>query len=89
MHRKYDLAATRVGQNNQLHSCDVENCEDTLVTMVDKGEIKRKGRTYCMAGALYDSYKSNTHIPGISRHCFPKDVDVKSGEDNRLITSCF
>ena len=70
-------------------SCDVENCEDTLVTMVDKGEIKRKGRTYCMAGALYDSYKSNTHIPGISRHCFPKDVDVKSGEDNRLITSCF
>ena len=73
----------------KLHSYDVENCEDTLVTMVDKGEIKRKGRTYCMAGALYDSYKSNTHIPGISRHCFPKDVDVKSGEDNRLITSCF
>ena len=57
---------------------------------MEKGEIKKKGRTYWVAGAPNDvGYKNNTHIPGISRHCFPKDVDVKSGEDNRLITSCF
>ena len=52
-----------------LHSCDLENCEDTTATMLKKGEIWKKGRTHCMAGALKDvSYKNNTHIPGISIH---------------------
>ena len=43
--------------------------------MVGKGEIEKKGRRYCVAGAPNDvCYKSNTHIPGISIHYFPKDV---------------
>ena len=45
--------------------------------MVEKGEIWKKGRTYCEAGAPNDvSYRNNTHIPGISIHYFPKDVAV-------------
>ena len=57
------------------HSWVVENCEETSQSMVGKGESKRKGRRYCMAGAPNDvCYKSNTHMPGISIHYFPKDV---------------
>ena len=60
-----------------LHSCDVENYEDTSATMVEKGEIKKKGRTYCVAGEPNDvSYKNNTHIPGSSIHYFSKNVAV-------------
>ena len=60
-----------------LHSCDVGNCEDTSATTMERGEIQRKGRTYCVAGAPNDvSYKNNTHIPSISIHYFPKDVAV-------------
>ena len=60
-----------------LHRYDVENCEDTSATMLEKGEISKIGRTYCVAGAPYDvSYKNNTHITGISIHYFPKDVAV-------------
>ena len=44
---------------------------------MERGEIQRKGRTYCVAGAPNDvSYKNNTHIPSISIHHFPKDVAV-------------
>ena len=58
-----------------LHSCNVENCEDTSATIVERGEIQRKGRTYFLAGAPNDvSYKNNTHIPSISLRYFPKDV---------------
>ena len=60
-----------------LHSCDVENYEDMSATMVEKGEIKKKGRTYCVAGEPNDiSYKNNTHIPGSSIHYFSKNVAV-------------
>ena len=46
-------------------------------TMVEKGEIKKKGRTYCVAGEPNDvSYKNNTHIPGSSIHYFSKNVAV-------------
>ena len=44
---------------------------------MERGEIQRKGRTYCVAGAPNDvSYKNNTHIPSISIHFFPKYVAV-------------
>ena len=60
-----------------LHCGNVENCEDTSASMVERGEIKRKGRTYCVASAPNDvSYKINTHIPDISIHHFPKGVAV-------------
>ena len=46
--------------------------------MVEKGEIKKKGRTYCVAGAPNDvSFKNNTYISGIFIQSFPKDVAVK------------
>ena len=58
-----------------LHSCYVKNCEGTLATVVERGEIQRKGRMYCVVGAPNDvSHKKNTHIPSISIHYFPKDV---------------
>ena len=57
-----------------LRSCDIKNCEETLV---EKGEIKKRGQTYCVAGALNDvSYKNDTHTPNISIQYFPKDVAV-------------
>ena len=57
-----------------LRSCDIENCEETLV---EKGEIKKRGQTYCVAGALNDvSYKNDTHTTNISIQYFPKDVAV-------------
>ena len=40
------------------------------VTIVERGEIQRKGRTYFLAGAPNDV----THIPSISLRYFPKDV---------------
>ena len=56
-----------------LHSYDVENCDVTSATMVEKREIKKEGRTYYRAGAPNDvSYKNNTYISGISIHYFPK-----------------
>ena len=48
MHRKYDLSAKKCphearGQNYiMLHSCDVENCEDTSATMVEKAEKSKR-----------------------------------------------
>ena len=58
-----------------LHSCDLENCEDTSATMAQKGEIYKKGRTYSMAGAPNDvDFKNNSYIPGISISSFLKDV---------------
>ena len=58
-----------------LHSCDLENCEDTSATMAQKGEIYKKGRTYSMAGAPNDvGFKNNSYIPGISISSFLKDV---------------
>ena len=40
-----------------------------------KGEIRKRRRTDCVAGALNDvSYKNDKHIPGISIQYFPKDV---------------
>ena len=60
-----------------LRRCNVENCEDTSVTMVEKGKILKNGRAYCVAGAPNDvSYKNNTFTPGIFIHYFPKDVGV-------------
>ena len=45
--------------------------------MVEKGEIKKIRRAYCVAGATNDvSYKNNTHVPGISILYFQKDVAV-------------
>ena len=47
--------------------------------MVKKGEIKKRGRTYCVAGAPNDvRYSNYTHILGISIHYFPKDAAVWS-----------
>ena len=49
-----------------LHRCDVENCEDTSATMMEKGEIWKIGQTYRVVEAPNDiSYQNNTHIPGI------------------------
>ena len=60
-----------------LHCCDIETSEDALATIEDRGEIQRKGRMYCVAGAPNDvSNKNNTHIPSIRTHSFPKDVAV-------------
>ena len=60
-----------------LHSYDIEKCEVMLATMVEKGEIYKKGQTYCLAGAPNDvSYKSNKYRLGISIHYFPKNVAV-------------
>ena len=45
--------------------------------MVKKGEIKKRGRTYCVAGAPNDvMHNYNTHTPGISIHYFQRDVAV-------------
>ena len=50
---------------------DVENCEDTSVTMAEKENISKTGRTYCVAGAPNDfSSKNKRHIPDISMHSF-------------------
>ena len=58
-----------------LNNRDVENCEDTLAIMVEKGETKKRGRTYCVAGASNDvRYKNNTLTPGISMRYLPKYV---------------
>ena len=44
---------------------------------MERGEIQRKRRTYCVAGAPNDiSYTNNIHIPSISVHYFPKDIAV-------------
>ena len=46
-----------------LHSCDIENCEHMLATMVEKGKIQKKGQMYCMTRVPNDvSYKNNTFI---------------------------
>ena len=67
----------RAAKTIMLHTCDVENCEDMSATIVEKREIKKKGRTCYVAGASNDvSYKNNTHIPGISIHYLPKNVTV-------------
>ena len=56
-----------------LHNYDVENCEDTSATMVKKGEIEKKRRTYCEAGEPNSvSYKNNTHKPVFLYTTFPK-----------------
>ena len=58
-----------------FNSRDVENCEDTPAIMAEKGETKKRGRTYCVAGAPYDvRYKNNTLTPGISMRYLPKNV---------------
>ena len=58
-----------------LHSCDVENCEDTSATMVEKGETLKKGRTYCVAGAPDDvSYKNDTILSNKSSCMAKMDV---------------
>ena len=58
-----------------LNNRDVENCEDTLAIMLEKGETKERGRTYCLAGAPNDvRYKNNTLAPGISMRYLPKYV---------------
>ena len=57
-----------------LRSCDIENCEEALE---EKREIKKRGRTYCVAGALNGvGYKNDSHTSVISKHYFPKDVTV-------------
>ena len=46
-----------------LHGCDIESCGNTSATMVEKGKIYKKGRTYCVAGAPNDvSYTRIIHI---------------------------
>ena len=58
-----------------LSSHDVENCEDTPAIMEEKGETKKRGRTYCVAGVPDDvRYKNNTLTPGISMRYLPKYV---------------
>ena len=58
-----------------LSSRDVENCEDTPAIMEEKGETKKRGRTYRVAGAPNDVwYKNNTLTPGISMRYLPKYV---------------
>ena len=60
-----------------LNSRDCEYCEDTLANRVEKGVTKKRGRTYCVAGAPNDvRYKNNTLIPGISMRYLPKYVAV-------------
>ena len=75
-----------------LHCGNVENCEDTSASMVARGEIKRKGRTYCVARAPNDvSYKINTHIPDItplSKGCSRMTtMDAKSSKSRRFYYS--
>ena len=42
--------------------------------MASQGKDKKKGGTYCVAGAPNDvSCKNNTHTPGVSMHNFPRD----------------
>ena len=54
----------------------VPTCLSTS-TMVEKGEISKKRRTYCVAGAPNDvSYKNNIRITGIPIYHFPKGVAV-------------
>ena len=75
--RPKSVLIKRAAKTIILQSCDVENCEYTSSILVEKGEILKKGRTYCVVGAPNDvSYKNNTHIPGISIHYFLKDVAV-------------
>ena len=70
-----------------LRNCDIENCEHTSATMVEKGEIYKKGRTYYVAGAPNDvSFKNSTHTLGVSIHSFPKDVAVAKMDSFRLST---
>ena len=75
--RPKSVSIKRVAKTIMLHCGNVENCEDTSASMVERGEIKRKGRTYCVARAPSDvNFKINTHIPDISIHRFPKGVAV-------------
>ena len=75
--RSKSVPKKRAAKTIILHSCDVENCGDTSATIMERGEIQRKRRTYCVAGAPNDiSYTNNTHIPSISVHYFPKDIAV-------------
>ena len=82
VHCKYDLAAKKCSHKRAakmiiLHSCGVGNCEDASATIMKRGKIQSKGRTYCVSRAPNDvSYKNNTHIPSISINYFPKDVAV-------------
>ena len=58
--RPKSVPIKRAAKTIKLHSCDVENCEDTSATIE--------------TGALNDvSYKNNTHILSISIRHFPKD----------------
>ena len=60
VHLKYHLGAEKCPYQRaaklriMVPSCNVENCKDTLAIMVGKGEIQKKGRTYCVAGAPND-----------------------------------
>ena len=71
-----------------LSSRDVENCEDTPAIMEEKGETKKRGRTYRVAGVPNDvRYKNNTLTPGISMRYLPKYVPVEGFEHIPLVKS--
>ena len=75
--RPKSVPIKRTAKTIILHSCDLEICKDTLTTIVERGEIQGKERTYCVAGAPNDvSYKKNTHIPSIFIYYFLMDVAV-------------
>ena len=66
-----------------LHRCDVENCEDTSATMVEKAEkSKRKDERIAwperqmMLATRIILYIIIYNIPAISIHYFLKDVAV-------------
>ena len=57
-----------------LRSCDIENFAETSS---EKGEMKRRRRTYFVDVAPNEvREKNNRSTPGISIHHFPKDVAV-------------
>ena len=71
-----------------LSSRDVENCEDTPAIMEEKGETKKRGRTYCVAGAPNDvMYNNNTLTPGISMRYLPKYVPALKASNTPLVKS--
>ena len=61
-----------------LHSCNIENCEDTPATIYggDRKFRKNDERNAWPEGQMIFSYKNNIHMPGISIHYVPKDVAV-------------
>ena len=71
---KKSVPIKRATKTILLHSCDIEKCEETLV---ERGEIKKRGQKYCVAGEPNDiKYENDRHTTGISIHYFPKDVAV-------------